>query len=132
VNREIFDRVQTLLDGKRPVLAARLRNNPDFPLRNFVRCGQCDRPLTASWSKSRKKRYAYYRCQNDSCGAVQVRREEMQRSFIEFLTQLKPKSNYLRLFSEIILDVWKKKQAQATLVHQAAQRHISKLLVRKQ
>jgi site-specific DNA recombinase len=132
VNRATFDRVQALLEGKRPTLAARLRNNPDFPLRNFVHCGQCGRPLTGSWSKGRKKRYAYYRCQNETCGAVQVRREEMERLFVEFLSQLKPKSNYLRLFSEIILDVWKQKQAQATSARQAAQQRLSKLVLRKQ
>ncbi len=56
---ETFDRVQALLEGKRPSVSPRLRNNPDFPLRNFVRCGSCERPLTGSFSRGRNARYAY-------------------------------------------------------------------------
>ena len=100
VKREVFDKVQALLDGKRPTIVPRMRRHPDFPLRHFVRCALCDRPLTASWSKGRSQRYAYYRCQNRSCRAVNVRREAMERLFVEFLAHLQPKSQYLRLFGE--------------------------------
>src|SRR5436190_7982635 len=65
---ELFQRVQDLLDGRRRTVTPRKRNNPDFPLRNFVRCGHCKRPITGSWSKGKMGvRYAYYRCQNRSC-----------------------------------------------------------------
>jgi site-specific DNA recombinase len=132
VSREIFDRVQALLDGKQPLLAPRQRNNPDFPLRNFVRCGRCDRPLTASWSTGRNNRYGYYRCQDQVCRAVNVRREDMERLFVDFLGELQPKSEYLRLFGEIIIDVWKQKQEQATVLHGASQRHLRELKECKQ
>ncbi len=132
VSRETFDRVQALLDGKRTTVEPRQRNNPDFPLRNFVRCGLCERPLTASWSKGRNGRYAYYRCQNRACKGVNVRRDEMERLFIDFLGELQPKPEYLRLFGEIIVDVWKQKQAQSTLLHEAAQRRLAGLLERRQ
>jgi site-specific DNA recombinase len=132
VAKETFDTVQALLSGKRPMVKAHERNNPDFPLRHFVRCGRCDRPLTGSWSKGRNGRYAYYRCQNRSCKAVHIRREEMEQAFVEFLAQLQPKPEYLRLFSEIIIDVWKEKQAKATAMHQAAERQLKSLRERKQ
>ncbi len=132
VSREVFDRVQSLLDGKKPMLAPRQRNNPDFPLRNFVRCGCCDRPLTASWSTGRNSRYAYYRCQGQACRSVNVRREDMERLFVKFLGQLQPKSEYLRLFGEIIVDVWKQKQQQVAVLHEASQRHLRELQDRKQ
>lgn len=132
VRPETFEKVQALLNGKRPTVTPHQRNNPDFPLRHFVRCGRCDRPLTASWSTGRNGRYAYYRCQNRSCKAVNVRREEMERLFVGFLSQLQPKPEYLRLFGEIIIDVWKEKQAQATALHEAAKRRSNDLLGRKQ
>src|ERR1019366_3873198 len=87
---------------------------------------------TASWSKSRNGRYAYYRCQNRACKAVNVRREEMERLFVARLGELQPKPEYLRLFGEIIVDVWKQKQAQTTALHEAAQRRVRGLLERKQ
>ncbi len=132
VGRDVFDKVQTLLTGKRPTVMPRLRRHPDFPLRHFVRCGRCDHPLTASWSKGRTDRYAYYRCQNRSCKAVNVRREVMERLFADFLAQLQPRPEYLRLFGEIIVDVWKQKMAIAAAEHEAAQRHLNALAERKQ
>lgn len=127
-----FDRVQALLDGKRPAVVPRLRNHPDFPLRNFVGCGSCHHPLTGSWSRRRSSRYAYYRCHNRACKAVNVRREEMKRLFVEFIGHLHPKSEYLRLFGAIIMDAWKQKQEQAALSHEAALRRVKELQERKQ
>jgi site-specific DNA recombinase len=132
VAREIFDKVQALLDGKRPPVTPHQRNNADFPLRNFVRCGSCDHPLTASWSKGRNGRYAYYRCQNRDCRAVNVRRDEMERLFTEYLTRLQPKPEYVRLFSEIIIDLWKAKQTLTTAQHETAQHRVKTLLNHKQ
>jgi hypothetical protein len=72
VSREVFDRVQALLDGRRLTPTPRLRNHPDFPLRQFVR------------------------------------------------------------FGEIIMDDWKQKQADATALHETAQRQLTKTRERKQ
>ena len=46
VNQELFDRVQAVLSGKSVSVTPYLRNHPDFPLRHFVKCGCCGRPLT--------------------------------------------------------------------------------------
>ena len=132
VSRETFDKVQALIDGRRRTVTPHQRNNPDFPLRHFVRCGRCDHPLTASWSKGRNGMYAYYHCQNRFCKAVNVRREEMERLFVDFLGQFQAKPEYVRLFGEIIIDVWKQKQAQATALHEVAQRRVNRLLDRRQ
>ena len=131
VNPETFSRVQAILAGRHPSVSARLRSNPDFPLRHFVQCGKCLRALTASWSRGRSKRYAYYRCQNRVCRGVNSRREEVERKFVDFLEQLKPKPEYLRLFGEIIVDVWKKKQAKVVTVHDVLLRRLADLKKRK-
>ena len=62
VDEATFYRVQAVLDGRIVVTGPRPRNHPDFPLRGFVRCETCGRPLTGSWSKGRNGRYAYYQC----------------------------------------------------------------------
>ena len=56
----------------------------------------------------------------------------MERLFVDFLGQLKPNSEYLRLFSAIVIDVWKQKQAQTTVLHNAALRHVKDLREHKQ
>lgn len=48
VGEELFRRVQDILDGKRVSVTAHQRNNPDFPLRVFVSCGECGTPLTGA------------------------------------------------------------------------------------
>jgi hypothetical protein len=53
------------------VAGPRPRNHPDFPLRGFVRCERCGRPLMGSWSKGRNGHYAYYHCQRQ-CRAVNI------------------------------------------------------------
>jgi len=58
VMERVFFRVQAILDGRYEVAAPRQRNDPDFPLRGYVRCESCGKPLTASWSKGRSDYYA--------------------------------------------------------------------------
>jgi site-specific DNA recombinase len=129
---EIFDRVQALLRNMRGPARSNLRDNPDFPLRGFVRCGRCGRQITASWSKGRRRKYPYYRCQNRNCKAVNRRREEMEKLFVDFLRRLCPKPEYRALFGEIIIDVWKHKQSEATALQVSAQRQLAALRERKQ
>ena len=53
VSPNIFDQVQALLEGRRPSVGPRLRSNPEFPLRHFVRCGRCERRSAShSWGCS--------------------------------------------------------------------------------
>ena len=52
VSYETFDKIQQrLADGARA--PARKDINEDFPLRGFVSCGDCGKPFTAAWSKSK-------------------------------------------------------------------------------
>jgi DNA invertase Pin-like site-specific DNA recombinase len=132
VSQEIFDRVQAILSGKRASVMPRLRNHPDFPLRHFVRCGHCGRPLTASWSKGRREKYANYRCQNKDCKSVSITKAKLEDSFIEFLRGLEPQRRYLKLFTEIVRDVWKEKQAQGQDLNANLKKQVQKLKARKE
>ena len=112
VSQEVFDTAQAILSGKRSTVTPRLRSHPDFPLRHFVKCGCCGKPLTAGWQKGRKERYGYYWCPNSHCRRVSVRKADLERSFEGFLERMQPKPQYMKLFNAIVLDVWKEKQAQ--------------------
>src|SRR5664279_1800692 len=111
VTEEVFDKVQMILKGRRPTITPRLRNNEDFPLRHFVRCGKCGEPLTGSWSTGRTKRYAYYHCQDRCTRASKV---DFEAKFIGLLKKLQPHSEYVTLFREVILDVLRQKQSEAS------------------
>ena len=84
----------------------RARSHADFPLRGFVKCGYCTEPLTGSWSKGRNRYYGYYHCQD---GCTRATKDAMAGQFEEFVRQLQPNAGYMRLYREIVLDVWRKK-----------------------
>ena len=55
----------------------------------------------------------------------------LERLFVGFLTELQPKPEYVRLFGEIIVDVWKSKQGEVAALRGVIQRRLSELRVRK-
>ncbi|MCU1309866.1 MAG: site-specific recombinase [Candidatus Angelobacter sp.] len=110
---EIFERVQDIMDGKRLAVVPNPRNNSDFPLRLFVRCAECSVPLTGSSPKGRTKHYSYYHCRNAKCRAITVAKSAMEDQFLALLHRLTPSREFLALFRDVILVVWKRKQVQA-------------------
>jgi hypothetical protein len=73
ISEKVFYRVQAVLDGRLEITAPRQRNALDFPLRGYVRCEACGKPLTASWSKGRSDYYAYYHCRPGSSSCFFLR-----------------------------------------------------------
>jgi hypothetical protein len=115
---------QTVLDGRVVVAGPRQRNHPDFPLRGFVRCEICGRPLTGSWSKGRNGHYAYYHCQRQ-CRAVNVSKAGLESAFADELALLQPTPGYMRLVKDRILHVWEQRRAEANDRTVAQQRRVS-------
>lgn len=112
VDEATFYRAQAVLDGRIIVAGPRQRNHPDFPLRGFVRCDKCGRPLTGSWSKGRNGYYAYYHCQRQ-CRAVNVSKAELEVAFADELALLQPTAGYMRLVKDRILHVWEQRRTEA-------------------
>ena len=112
VDEATFYRAQAVLDGRIVVAGPRQRHHPDFPLRGFVRCEACGRPLTGSWSKGRNGHYAYYHCQRQ-CRAVNVSKLKLEGAFVDELALLQPTPGYMRLVKDRILYVWELRKAEA-------------------
>jgi hypothetical protein len=55
VTDEVFRQVQRRLTGKGGAAEPRNRDDPEFPLRRFIRCGYCGTPLTGSRSRGRSR-----------------------------------------------------------------------------
>ncbi len=89
IDEATFYRVQAVLDGRVVVAGPRPRHHPDCPLRGFVRCETCGRPLTGSWSKGRNGHYAYYHCQRQ-CRAVNISKATLEGAFVDELALLQP------------------------------------------
>ncbi len=102
VSDETFYRVQAILQGRIQVVGPHLRSRPDFPLKGLVRCADCGRPLTASWSKGRNGRYAYYHCWRQ-CRAVNVTKAKLEGAFTDELERLQPTPGYMRLVKDLVI-----------------------------
>ena len=131
IDQKCFDAVQDILAGRRPNLTSYERNNPDFPLRRFVRCGKCGTSLTGSWSSGRHTKYAYYHCPKKSCLAVNVKQEKLQSSFLNWLEWLTPQQEAMDEIKDTIRTVWKQREGDAQDLQRVLIRKSEKIETRK-
>ena len=128
IPEDVFDRVQNLLSGRRPSIAPRRRANADFPLRAFVRCGSCGKPLTGSNSTGRSgEKYPYYHCQNKKCEArVSVPKERLEGDFIGFVQKLRPTPEYVKAFREGVICAYKTRFTESLALRDDLERQLRK------
>ncbi len=139
ISFETFNRIQDRLAGSakaptRPDLSA------DFPLRGFVLCNDCSKPLTACWSTSKTgKRHPYYLCPTKGCASYRksIRREAVEGAFEAVFRSLRPTQQLFDLAKAMFDSAWSQRTAQAQarrqeLAREAAQsdRQIARLLDR--
>ena len=123
ISQELFYKVQAILDSKKPNIKPQLRNHPDFPLRNFLRCDKCGEKLTASWCKGRSKKYPYYHCRTKGC-SLNVRKDKLEEEFYQYLKTFQPEEEILKLFEEVVLDVWRTKNKESFLEVQRLEKEL--------
>ncbi len=103
-----FYKIQERLHGKKKHAATRTDLNADFILRGAVNCADCDKPLTANWSKGRNTRYPYYLCRTKGCpsNAKSIRREKLESEFEALLKTLVPTKELGNVAEIILRDLW--------------------------
>ena len=124
-----FQRVQDRLRGGAKV-PARADINADFPLRGFVVCGDCGKPLTACWSKSNTgKRHPYYLCHNRSCESHRksIKRDQIEGEFAELLKAMTPTTKLFDLAKAMFRKAWDVRLEQAKSIQASAKVEIVKL-----
>ena len=110
IDSNTFQRIQDKLNGKIKI-SSRKDNSKEFPLRGFVLCAECIKPMTASWTTGRNGKHPYYHCKTKGCllNGKTVKRKEMEDAFESILKSVNPKENVLALTKEILMDVWNKR-----------------------
>jgi DNA invertase Pin-like site-specific DNA recombinase len=134
VSVELFNCVQERLSGKSAATRqTRTRQNAEFPLRVFIRCAECGRGLTGSFSTGRRgKRYPYYCCPKPGCRAVKLGRDNLHHDFHQLLYSLRPKETFMPLFREVVRDVWKQKHSEQEALLSHAEQVVASLESRNQ
>ncbi|MBK9948602.1 MAG: recombinase family protein [Nitrospira sp.] len=112
ISYETFKALQNRLLGQAKA-PARKDLNKDFPLRGFVTCGCCDKPLTACWATGRSGRYPYYHCQTKGCKdfGKSTRAEIMEAEFETLLQNLRPSPAVFAIAREMFQELWNDRQA---------------------
>ena len=116
VSEDVWEQAQKARNkpSDKPLGSQRNLNNPVFPLRRIVRCGECGVPCTGSNPTSRSgKRYGYYHCRTKGCSGMSVRVEVLEHEFVDFLKSQSLVEDVLAMFGAVMRDVWKKRTATA-------------------
>jgi hypothetical protein len=98
VTQNLFDKVQAALKDNSCRNVSRLAMRPDFPLKQFVRCPNCDHGLTAGIIK---KKFPYLWCYAKGCRSVLVQKAQLETSFLTLLGALQPTVEYLNQLSDV-------------------------------
>lgn len=85
----------------------RVKENPLFPLRKFVRCIECGEPMTGA---NQKHQYPLYWCYNDNCtlNDKSIKKADLENAFFEYLKLVKPKQDFVERFKKRVLSKYEK------------------------
>lgn len=128
VDGALFREVQARLRGRATPYEVHQRQNPDFPLKGFVR-HTCDRHVVGYWAKGRSARYGYYDCQ--AC-RVRTRQAALEESFVQLLAaDAKPVGETLEVVRLEGLDWWRDQEKRAAADAGSLMRRVAALRERK-
>ena len=127
VSFNVWQSVQDKLYGK-PKAPIRKDTSADFPLRGFVTCASCDKPMSAGWSTGRNAKYPYYFCKTKGCPECRrsIKKEHLEGAFESLLKALRPRPALFYTAKKMLEDLWETRaenaQARATaLAKQSAE-----------
>ncbi len=131
ISEKLFYDIQDAIDGKRKRQRPNVKelSNAAFELRGFLECPKCGKILTASESKGRSARYAYYHCRA-SCG-IRYPAPSVNEAFVRELQKFKPRKATVNLFRELVVnefsDQIKNQQKEKKLVLEEIQKQNDRL-----
>lgn len=130
ISVELFDKVNTKYSNQRGVAHPKLNSN--FPLRRFIKCAYCKKPVTGSNSTGRGgKKYGHYRCENSACRKVKLRKEKLEALFEEELDRLSVRPQSLDLLEAVAQDVWRERTSEDVKARSALQHRIEAVMEKK-
>lgn len=126
ISKETFENVQNKRLGKsKPKMVATY--SPDFPLRGFVKCSECGKPLRASWNTGRSQKYPNYWCQTKGCQYRYkvTKRKSVHGEFEAILSTSRLEEGKIALSRAIFMDAWHNLASQDNQYGQSLQQELS-------
>lgn len=133
VDAGLFARVQQRLGARDESNRARRAIHPDFPLRGFVRCEACGKPLTASYSRGKSgRRYGWYRCWWGECGKARVRASDLEAAFVDRLDRMRVPPATAARVERVLAELWRREQTGAADVRAQLERQLAEARRRRE
>ena len=106
ISFETWQKIQDRLDSNLKTRRSGL--GKIFPLRGFVLCDHCGRPMTASIPKGRGGHYPYYFCTTKGCPlrCKSIPKKRLEEDFEHLLRHLKPTKQLFVLFKAVLRKIW--------------------------
>lgn len=107
IDIDLFNRVQERLKGKaRSSPSKYIKDRPEFPLRRYLLCAHCSKPITGSLSTSKSgKKHPYYHCRTKGCaGKGSTRPENLHSIFSMVVSKFELDPSLLSFLEETIRD----------------------------
>ena len=110
ISIDCLNKITAKLEDTKHSHFIRKDNNDNFPLRRFVQCSKCQKPLTASLStgKSRAK-FAYYRCMTPNC-IGSIRKDDLEEEFCKLLKEISPKKEFVEMIKTAVIRILEDKE----------------------
>lgn len=108
ISKSTFEQNQAILypsSGRKN--ETHLQKNAAYPLKGFILCAECEKPLYASAPKTGSGTYSpRYHCARKSCiGKVKsVKAEVIHKGFVALLERTKPTEGTLRLYKRVLIN----------------------------
>jgi len=143
VDRELWERAQprraspatcAISQTERTCLttAPHQRVHADFPLRGFVRCGACGRPLTAAATTNRHgERYGYYFCWLPGCRAERAAAARLEAAFAARLAAVALSPGMVDGVEAVLAALWRQRRDEEERQTAAAERARAELRRRR-
>lgn len=129
----LFEQCQPRRRAEADPRPARLRYNPEFPLRRVI-CTTCEGRLTGSFCRSRNgTRYPYYHHQKQRCErAVFLPKTIFESAFVGHLRDIATRPHFEKVFSRAVTDKWRQLVGQSDQERQRIEREMESLLAERQ
>jgi DNA invertase Pin-like site-specific DNA recombinase len=131
ISKELFDKVQAILDGRynKPSLVIRDKPRIDFPLRRFVKCGRCGCGFTGGWCHGHLKKYPYYWCYRSSiCQSRYVQTKFVHSELKTILTKTKLSGVGHEIINIILKSEFEKRYTKIRLQRAKREQLVGKLI----
>jgi hypothetical protein len=130
VTQELFDRVQQRPSGNPTTGVGRRKAQQDFPLRRFVRCARCGKPVTGGWARGRWGNRSRTTTAAGSVPWSSRVRGRSRNSSSNCCANWFRRRKWLELLKQTVLSIWHEELGQASDVRESVQKRVTQIRAR--